>query len=213
MKYTAVFFDLDGTLTESAPGIIRSFRHAFDRMDMELPVDADLSVIIGPPLSGSFARFGVPQERIQEAIKKYRERYMTVGKYENVPYEGIRELLARLKEKGLKLYVATSKPEVLAVDILEHFDLARYFDEIAGATLDGTRGTKEQVIRWLIEKADLKETAVMVGDTEFDILGAKDTGLDAIGVAWGYGTIESMDSAGPAGIARNMDELFRMITV
>ena len=98
------------------------------------------------------------------------------------------------------------------MDILEHFDLARYFDEIAGATLDGTRGTKEQVIRWLIEKADLKETAVMVGDTEFDILGAKDTGLDAIGVAWGYGTIESMDSAGPAGIARNMDELYRMIT-
>ena len=212
MKYTAVFFDLDGTLTESAPGIIRSFRHSFDRMDMELPADADLSVIIGPPLSGSFARFGVPQERIQEAIKKYRERYMTVGKYENVPYEGIRELLARLKEKGLKLYVATSKPEVLAVDILEHFDLAKYFDEIAGATLDGTRGTKEQVIRWLIEKADLKETAVMVGDTEFDILGAKDTGLDAIGVAWGYGTIESMDSAGPAGIARSMDELYRMIT-
>lgn len=212
MKYTAVFFDLDGTLTESAPGIIRSFRHAFERMNMELPENADLSVIIGPPLSGSFIRFGVPRERVEEAIKKYRERYMTTGKYENEPYEGIRELLEKLKERGLKLYVATSKPEVLAVDILEHFDLAKYFDEIAGATLDGTRGTKEQVIRWLMEKADLQETAVMVGDTEFDIKGAKDTGIDAIGVAWGYGTIESMDEAGPAGIARSMDELYQMIT-
>lgn len=212
MKYTAVFFDLDGTLTESGPGIIRSFRYAFEKMNMELSADADLSVIIGPPLSGSFERFGVPSERTEEAIRKYRERYMTVGKYENEPYEGVRELLKKLKEAGLKLYVATSKPEILAVDILEHFGLAQYFDEIAGATLDGSRGTKEQVIRWLIEKADLCETAVMVGDTEYDITGAKQTGIGAIGVTWGYGTSESMEKAGADGLASDMDELYRLIT-
>ncbi len=212
MKYTAVFFDLDGTLTESGTGIIRSFRYAFEKMEMELDPEADLSVVIGPPLAGSFIRFGVPAERADEAVRKYRERYMTVGKYENEPYPGIRELLAKLKEAGLKLYVATSKPELLAVDILEHFDLAKYFDEIAGASMDGKRGTKEQVIRWLIEKADLKETAVMVGDTEFDITGAKQTGLDGIGVTWGYGTKESMKEAGADGLADTMDELYTLIT-
>ena len=212
MKYTAVFFDLDGTLTESGPGIIRSFRYAFEKMNMELPADADLSVVIGPPLAGSFVRFGVPEDMAQEAVRKYRERYTTIGKYENEPYPGIRELLSKLKEAGLKLYVATSKPEVLAVDILDHFDLSKYFDEIAGATLDGTRGTKEQVIRWLIKKADLKETAVMVGDTEFDITGAKQTGLDGIGVSWGYGTEESMAATGALSVAHDMDELYRVLT-
>ena len=98
------------------------------------------------------------------------------------------------------------------MDILEHFDLAKYFDEIAGASMDGKRGTKEQVIRWLIEKADLKETAVMVGDTEFDITGAKLTGLDGIGVTWGYGTKESMKEAGADGLADTMDELYTLIT-
>lgn len=212
MKYTAVFFDLDGTLTESGIGIRKSFIYAFEKMGLELDRERDLDVIIGPPLSGSFLSFGVPEERVDEAIRTYRERYLTIGKYENNPYEGIEDLLIRLKDDGLKLYVATSKPEKLAVDILEHFDLAKYFDEIAGATFDGTRGTKEEVILYLLDKVKLNGTAVMIGDTKFDIIGAKQTGLDAIGVSWGYGRRESMEEAGAEGIADTMDELYTLIS-
>lgn len=211
-KYRAALFDLDGTLTQSGEGIMKSFRYAFEKMNLELDGNADLSVIIGPPLKGSFALFGVPEDRLDEAVITYRERYNTIGKYENTPYEGIEDLLRRLKADGISLYVATSKPEPMAKDILKHFSLDQYFDEIAGATFDGSRDTKKDVILYLMEKAGFNDNAVMVGDTEFDIIGAHETGLDAIGVEWGYGTYESMHNAKPIGIAATMDELYALIT-
>ena len=211
-KYTAALFDLDGTLTESEEGIMKSFRYAFEKMGLPLDESKDLSVVIGPPLKGSFAAFGVPEERCDEAVRTYRERYNTIGKYENRPYDGIEEMLIKLREKNIRLYVATSKPEAMAKDILEHFHLASYFDEIAGATFDGTRGTKKEVILYLLDKIGFEGKAVMVGDTEFDIIGAHETGMDGLGVSWGYGTVESMLMAGAEGIAESVEQLFEMIT-
>lgn len=211
MKYTAALFDLDGTLTESGEGIMKSFRYAFEKMNLPLSADADLSVVIGPPLKGSFARFGVPEERLDEAVRTYRERYNTIGKYENKPYPGVEELLRKLSKKGILLYVATSKPEPMAKDILNHFSLDAYFDEIAGATFDGSRGTKKEVIEYLLKKTGFKGNCVMIGDTAFDITGAHETGLDGLGVEWGYGTHESMEKAGAEGIAQTMDQLYEMI--
>ncbi|MDO4413501.1 MAG: HAD-IA family hydrolase [Erysipelotrichaceae bacterium] len=210
-RYTAALFDLDGTLTASAEGIIKSFRYAFEKMNLPLDETRDLSVVIGPPLKGSFAAFGVPEERLDEAVTAYRERYNTIGKYENEPFEGIRELLGRLKEAGVKLYVATSKPEAMALDILNHFDLVKYFDEIAGATLGDSRSSKKDVILYLLNKTEIKGNTVMVGDTAFDIIGAREAGIEAIGVSWGYGTIESMREAEPLAIVNTMDELYEMI--
>lgn len=212
MKYNAALFDLDGTLTESGEGIMKSFRYAFVKMNLPLDENADLSVVIGPPLKGSFARFGVPEDRLDEAVRTYRERYNTIGKYENRPYPGIEELLIRLKADGISLFVATSKPEPMAKDILGHFSLSQYFDEIAGATFDGSRGTKKEVIVYLLEKTGFSGNAVMVGDTEFDITGAHETGIDGFGVTWGYGTVDSMKAAEAEGIAETMDELYQMIT-
>ncbi len=210
LKYDTVFFDLDGTLTESGPGIIRSFLYAFEKMGLPMNQDLDINTIIGPPLGGSFKAFGIPEDRVDEAIRTYRERYFTIGKYENTPYTGIEDFLKRLKDDGYCLCVATSKPEVQAKDILEHFHLNHYFDEIAGASLDGVRGTKKAVLLYLLAKTGNRR-AVMVGDTEFDIIGAHQTGMDGLGVSWGYGTRESMEEAGADGIADTMDELYRMI--
>lgn len=210
-KYTAALFDLDGTLTKSGEGIMKSFRYAFEKMGLPLDASRDLSVVIGPPLKGSFAAFGVPEDRCDEAVRTYRERYNTIGKYENRPYDGIEELLKRLRENDIRLYVATSKPESMAKDILEHFDLTGYFDEIAGAAMDGTRGTKKEVILYLLDKIGFEGNAVMIGDTEFDIIGAHETDMDGIGVSWGYGSVESMRNAKAEGIADTMDQLFEMI--
>lgn len=211
MTPKVILFDLDGTLTDSGEGIINCAALALEHFGLPVPDRQTLRVFVGPPLNVSFLKFGVSADKTDEAIAVYRSRYTTVGMFENTPYPGIRELLEKLRAQGHKLYVATSKPECMSVTILEHFGLAPYFDIICGATLDESRASKASVIAYLLERAGGIENAVMVGDTEFDVIGAAAHGIPTIGVSWGYGTVESMLDAGAAGIANTMDELFELL--
>ena len=211
MEQKAVLFDLDGTLTDSGEGIMKCAALALEHFGLPVPGEQEMRTFVGPPLEQSFIRFGMRPEDTDEAIRIYRGRYTTVGKFENFPYPGIHGLLERLKAEGYRLYVATSKLEIMAGEILEKFELAEYFDEICGATLDRSRGSKSAVIAYLIDKIGSVDHAVMVGDTEFDVLGAKAHGIPTIGVAWGYGTVENMKNAGAAAIAEDMDGLYRLI--
>ena len=208
----SILFDLDGTLTDSGEGIINCAIYTLEHYGLPIPSREELRVIVGPPLHESFVRFGVPKEEAENAVEKYRERYIPIGAYENTPYPGIRELLERLQSEGHRLYVATSKPEGMSIDILKHFDLDKYFTKICGASLDTSRSTKDAVIAYLLKECGAQENAIMVGDTAFDVLGAKTHGIPTIGVSWGYGTVESMEQAGAAQIIHIMDELYHALT-
>ena len=206
-----ILFDLDGTLTDSGEGIINCAIVALEHFHLPIPSREELRVFVGPPLQESFLRFGVPADRVDEAIAVYRSRYIPIGKFENIPYPGIRELLEALKAEGHKLYVATSKPETMSVEILEHFGLAKYFDQICGASMDASRSTKEAVIAYLLEQNGRADNMVMVGDTKYDVIGAKKHGISTIGVAWGYGEVADMLAAGAAAIAQATEELYALI--
>lgn len=207
----AILFDLDGTLTDSGEGIMNCAKLALSHFGIAIPSAQEMRKFVGPPLDVTFHQFGVPADKTDEAIAVYRSRYRTVGKYENFPYPGIRELLQTLKEHGHRLFVATSKPEALSVDILRHFALDGYFEIIAGATFDGSRSSKADVIAYLLQQADSIKDTVMVGDTVFDIIGANAHGIPAIGVAWGYGDVEEMQQAGACAIANSMEELLQLL--
>ena len=211
MTKKAIFFDLDGTLTDSGEGIMNCAALALEHFGLPLPDREQMRVFVGPPLDQTFIQFGVPADRTDEAIAVFRSRYRTVGKFENFPYPGIRETLQTLKEQGHRLFVATSKPEVLANEVLNHFDLARYFEQIAGATLDGSRSHKADVITYLLGLTGDVGQTLMVGDTAFDVIGAAAHGIPTIGVSWGYGTVEDMEEAGAKAIAHSMGELAELI--
>ena len=179
MPAKSILFDLDGTLTDSGPGIMNCAKMALEHYAIYIDDIHKLRVFVGPPLHDSFVKFGVPAEKADEAIQIYRSRYLTVGKFENTPYPGVRELLKKLQCDGHKLYVATSKPETTSVEILEHFDLAKYFTKICGASMDRSRSSKEAVIAYLLETADPTSEKIMVGDTAFDVIGANAHGIPA----------------------------------
>ena len=211
MTQKAVLFDLDGTLTDSAEGILNCVAPALEHFGLPVYDRDTMIVFVGPPLYDTFPKFGVPADGVQTAIDIFRARYCTLGKYENKPFPGIVEMLTTLRSQGHKLYVATSKVEDQAVDILEHFDLAQYFDIIAGATRDGSRSTKEDVIAYLKEQAGSIGQAIMVGDTIFDIKGAVAHNIPGIGVEWGYGKVEDMIAAGASAIARSPEHLIELV--
>ena len=171
-----------------------------------------MGVFVGPPLWDTFEKFGIPKEQTDEAVRIFRSRYVPIGKFENTPYPGIRELLECLKEMGFLLYVATSKPETTAVEILEHFDLAKYFDRICGADLEKKRNSKDAVIEYLLGLAGSDADMIMVGDTEYDVLGAAAHGIPTIGVSWGYGDVAAMRAAGAKAIADTMQALEAYLT-
>lgn len=207
----AILFDLDGTMTDSGEGIINSVIPALEHYGIAIPPREELRVFVGPPLHDTFLRFGVPADQLENATKIYRSRYIPIGKFENAPYPGIPELLEMLKSQGHKLFVATSKPEPMAVEILEHFDLAQYFDRICGASMDTSRSSKEAVIAYLLEQNGSAENMVMVGDTKYDVIGAKAHGIPTIGVSWGYGEIDEMLESGAAAIAHTTQELLELL--
>lgn len=207
----AILFDLDGTLTDSGEGIIKSAEYALQRFHLPIPDGETMRVFVGPPLRDTFADFGVPSDRLDEAIEVFRERYIPIGIYENTPYPGVDGLLKQLQQQGHRLFVATSKPEWMAVDVLTRFGLASYFENIAGATMDGSRDTKADVIDYLLKQVDTMEDAVMVGDTAFDVIGAAAHNIPCIGVNWGYGKVSDMLEAGAAVIAGSMEELFLLL--
>ena len=206
-----ILFDLDGTLTDSGEGIINCASLALERLGLPVPDRNTLRVFVGPPLDKTFREFGVPEELVEEAIRIYRSRYIPIGKYENYPYPGIREMLERLKQEGHRLYIATSKPEAMSVEILEHFGFAQYFDGICGATLDTSRSTKEDVIAYLLGKHRTDGPMLMVGDTVYDVIGAKIHGIRAVGVDWGYGETQDMIAAGAAAIAYDPQQLLQIL--
>ncbi len=206
-----IIFDLDGTLTDSGPGIIRCAKETFAHYGLPIPDDAAMHTIVGPPLRSSFARFGMAPERIEESMLYYRKLYAEGGIFENIPYPGIEALLARLVADGHKCYVATSKPEHMAVRILEHFGLSRYFALICGALTDGVRDKKELVIEYLLAQIDAAP-AVMVGDTVFDVEGANVHHIPTLAVTWGYGDAQQMQAAGAIALVDTMEALYTEIS-
>lgn len=211
MQNKAILFDLDGTLTDSGEGILNCAALALEHFGLPVPSREEMRVFVGPPLSDTFQKFGVPADRVDEAITVYRSRYIPIGKFENTPYPGIRELLETLQQHGHRLYVATSKPEGMSIDILEHFDLAKYFTRICGAAMDMSRNSKEAVIAYLLKECGNDANMVMVGDTTFDVIGAKAHGIPCIGVSWGYGEVADMRNAGAAAIAHSPEELLALL--
>jgi len=207
MTQKAIFFDLDGTLTDSGEGIMNCAELALRHFGLPVPSREEMRVFVGPPLDQTFIKFGVPADKAQEAIRVYRTRYIPIGKFENHPYPGIREALETLKAQGHRLFVATSKPEEMSIEILQKFELAQYFERICGATFDGSRSHKTDVIAYLLEQVGDVSQAIMVGDTSFDVVGAAAHGIPTVGVAWGYGEVADMEKAGAAAIVHTMDEL------
>ena len=211
MGCKTILFDLDGTLTDSGEGIINCASLALERFGITPPDKETMRQFVGPPLVDSFVKFGVPAEKAEEAVEIYRSRYIPIGKFENTPYPGIHEMLRKLRDHGHRLFVATSKPESMSVEILEHFGLADFFTDICGATMDGSRSSKEDVIAYLLGRNSGEGEIIMVGDTVYDILGAKAHGIPAIGVDWGYGKTQDMVEAGAAAIAYTTEELLNTL--
>ena len=211
MAWETIIFDLDGTLTDSAEGITNSVKLVMEHFGLPVPGMDVLRTFVGPPLHGMFVQYGVPEDRVEEAIQVFRSRYLTIGKYENKPYPGVPEMLQALKDAGHTLYVATSKPEPQAIDIIKHFELDKYFDCICGASLDQSRVDKEEVLRYLLDRAP-GGMPVMVGDTFYDVEGAKALGIPTIGVSWGYGSVKAMEDAGALTIVNTVNELQKVLT-
>ena len=215
-----ILFDLDGTITDSKLGILKSMQYAMKHFGIEIK-DGEFDsymFFLGPPLQYSFRNyFKLEEEKIGEAIAKYREYYIPRGMLlENKLYQGIEDLLKNLKNAGKTVILATSKAEKLAREILEHFDIAKYFDFTAGAELDGTRSKKDEVILYALEQCGVfldsdeeKAKAIMIGDRNHDIIGAAKTGLESVGVLYGYGSLEELTAGEYKAdyIVRDVEEL------
>lgn len=215
-EYTYILMDLDGTITDPMEGITRSVEYALNHFGIQVNDRHELCPFIGPPLMDSFREFyHFTDKQAGEAILKYRERFADTGIYENIVYEGMREFLEDSTGQGRILMLATSKPTVFAKRILKHFDLERYFTFVAGSGLDGSFYTKADVIRHVIESNQLtdKSGIVMVGDRKHDIIGAKENGIDAIGVLYGYGGREELEKAGADYIADDIRGLRHLLQI
>ena len=209
--YDTVLFDLDGTLTESGEGIIKSVQYALEQFGIREDDTEKLRIFVGPPLVGSFKKFyGFDQEQAEKALAYYRERFSTIGIFENALYPSVLEMLKTLCEKGIRLALASSKPEKYVIEILKHFQIDPYFSVVTGSTMDEKRTRKVEVIRetlYRLGKEEDAETVLMVGDTEHDVIGAKEAGIDCIAVTYGYGTIEEIKKTEPLKIAGSVEEL------
>ncbi len=209
-----ILFDLDGTLTESAPGILNSLKYALERLNIKDYDRAILDKFIGPPLAISFEKFfGLKGEEITKAIRIYREYFSEKGLFENAVYPGVEDMLARLKSAGLSLAVATSKPEVFARRILDEFGLSGYFSAICGIPLEDESMTKSQVIERTMNElgAADRQAALMVGDRDYDVAGAHRNGIECMGVTYGYGSREELEGAGAEYIAGSAAEAAELI--
>lgn len=216
MDYKYILFDLDGTLTDSAPGIINSVIYALKKYNIEVTDRAQLYKFVGPPLIDSFQKhYGFSKEKAEEALDYYRERYRDKGIFENLVYDGLENLLKALKRSNKTLIVATSKPQIFAERVLDHFNITKYFTYIAGSTLDGTRERKGDVIKYALENCgimDLSEV-IMIGDREHDIIGAKEAGVSSMGVLYGYGDRRELETAGADFIATTIEDIEKLLLV
>jgi len=205
-----IFFDLDGTLTDSEPGILGCVRYAMDKLGIPTGDEVTAQNFIGPPLMNSFSNvYGLNEVDCRQAVAYYRERYATVGLFENSVYPGVPEMLQALKDAGKRLVLATSKPEVYTLRILEHFDLAKYFDHVSGALLDGSRDEKPEVLRHGMALCGLTdgEGCAMVGDRATDITAGHGCGMLGIGVLYGGGDLAELQGAGADHLAATVADI------
>lgn len=210
-RFSTILFDLDGTLTDNGEGITNSVAYALKKFGITPPPREELNKFVGPPLRDRFADLYVGEDKADLAVEYYREYFRPHGIFENVVYDTIPELLSALIAKGLTLAIATSKPEIFAEKIADHFDLAKYFTIIAGSNLEGTRIKKADVITYCLNRLGNpdKNTVLMVGDREHDILGAKEVGLPAVGVAYGYGSRQELEAAGALAVINTPLDLLK----
>ena len=212
-----IFFDLDGTLTDAGPGIKACINYALNKMNFKkLGMDSDW--VVGPSLWGTFKKLGIPEENLNEAVNLYRERYNVKGYLENSVYLGIPGQLAMLLEMGYVLSLATSKPTVSASAILEYFDLTRYFSYEFGSNLDGSLSDKSILLKHALAVTGFEpDNALMIGDRQYDIIGAKSNLIKSVGVSYGYGSTNELREAGadllvekPAELAKAVQKLLPM---
>ncbi len=207
--YDIILFDLDGTLSDSQPGIKKGIEYALSKYGITLEAE-EIRKFLGPPIRDSFRDFcNFNDEQCEQAVEYYREYYGERGLFENELYPGMKELLDRLKNKGKRLLIATSKPEAYTYRIVEHFGITDYFEVIAGSTMDGSRNRKVDVIRYALDHAGVKDVsaAVMIGDRQYDILGANEVGMDSIGVLYGYGDYDELKNAGAVYLSETVEEI------
>lgn len=211
--YDRIFFDLDGTLTDSGPGIINAIIYALERFGITAESRESLRRFVGPPLHESFMRFyGFDGAKALHAVDVFREYYNDTGIFENSVYPGIEKLLKDLRSAGKMLMVATSKPEIAARRVLEHFDLAKYFDFVAGASQDSSVVKKADIVAGVLRATGSDaDRVLMIGDREHDVIGAGENGMSCMGVLWGYGSREELVKAGAAYIAATPLEAERII--
>lgn len=194
-----ILFDLDGTLTDPVEGITRCIGYALERMSAPLPTRAELELHIGPPLRSTFSLIlqTTDEAMVERAVNLYRERFSEVGMFENEVFDGVPEMLASLRSQSKRLFVATSKVQVFTERILKHFDLSGYFDGVYGSELGGKFDNKADLIEHILASESLvADETLMVGDRKFDITGAKENGCFALGVTYGYGSVEELREAG-----------------
>ena len=209
-----VFFDLDGTVTDPKEGITKSIQFSLRKFGVEVEDLDSLCPFIGPPLSQSYENFfEFSHEQALEAVDEYRVYYKDRGIFECYLYDGIKELVRDLHESGVRVVLATSKPEGYATQILEHFDILKYFDIVAGSTMDGSRVEKADVIRYAISKLDgfNPKEAVMIGDRKFDYFGASECGIPCILIGYGYGEIQELVDCNPFRIINTVEELHNFL--
>lgn len=212
--YDVVLFDLDGTLCETGEGIRNSIRHALGEMNRPIPSEPELRRFIGPPLWDSFRDFcGMDQQEADEGVRRFRAYYNTQGWLQTKLYGGMADLLRDLRDAGVRVSTATSKPETAALRILERMGVLPYFQAVVGSLPDGARSLKKELIPCAMElcSAGPGDRVVMVGDTHFDAQGAKQTGVDFIGVLYGYGTREELTSQGATVLVQSVSQLWRYL--
>ncbi len=214
-RYTCLLFDLDGTISDSASGIVHSVRYALAHFGIQVLDCNDLLPFVGPPLEDSFKEFyHFSDEQAQEAVAKYHEHYKDIGIYENSLYPGITAFLESARQAGYGLCVATSKPQAMADSVLRYFKIHDCFDWVAGRGDDRvSRRTKADVIRYVLEQMQMVDLckALMIGDRKFDVIGAKTVGIDSVGVLYGYGNRKEFEEAGATYIVRNLSELAALL--
>jgi phosphoglycolate phosphatase len=212
-SYDILLWDLDGTLTDPMPGITNSLRYALSHFGIEEEREK-LIPFIGPPLKASFMEFyHFSEAEADIAVSKYREDYFKSGIYDNRLTDGIDALLRELKSKNKRMYIATSKPTVMARIVADHFGITQYFQDICGSGLDGSRSTKESVIEYTLSLISplRKDKVLMIGDRMHDIIGAKANGIDSVGVLFGYGSKKELSDHGATYLAKNLTELETII--
>ena len=194
----AIYFDLDGTLTDPKPGITRSIQYALRKLDHHtIPTEDELTWCIGPPLRASFVKILGTEDTADLAVSLYRERFSDIGLYENGVYDGIDDVLTTLGQSGRRLFVATSKAHVFADRIIDHFGLRHHFEHVFGSELDGTRVDKSHLLAYALKTASVDPSkTLMIGDRSHDMIGARNNGIRGIGVLYGYGSRDELVGAG-----------------